>query len=495
MIELPSDVYTAQQVRALDRTAIEVFGIPGYELMCRAGEASLQALSRHWPSVRSLTILCGAGNNAGDGYVLARLAAGDQYAVRVLSAVPTERLEGDAARAHADWQSSGGQTEAFTANAVLDSDAVVDALIGTGLDRPLDGTLAAAVDAINAAGKPVLALDLPTGLNADTGLVMGTAVEASATITFVGLKLGLFLGAAPDLCGELEFSDLSIPRQVYDDVTPPLRRLTAAYLRDALPSRRRSAHKGNYGSLLLVGGHPGMSGAIRLAAEAALRAGAGLVRVATHPDSVSAVSAGRPEIMCHAVGSADDLAPLLRASTALVLGPGLGLTEWSRGLWFASLSAGLPTVIDADGLNLLAQTNTMRGDWVLTPHPGEAARLLERNTAAVQGARLDTVHELADRYASTIVLKGAGSLIAAPATNAARLCDRGNPGMATAGMGDVLAGVIGALRAQGVDAAHSAAAGVYLHAAAGDDAAADGGERGLIASDLVPFIRRWANPV
>jgi NAD(P)H-hydrate epimerase len=155
----------------------------------------------------------------------------------------------------------------------------------------------------------------------------------------------------------------------------------------------------------------------------------------------------------------------------------------------------LPTVIDADGLNLLAQTNTMRGDWVLTPHPGEAARLLERNTAAVQGARLDTVHELADRYASTIVLKGAGSLIAAPATNAARLCDRGNPGMATAGMGDVLAGVIGALRAQGVDAAHSAAAGVYLHAAAGDDAAADGGERGLIASDLMPFIRRWANPV
>ena len=494
MIELPNDIYAAQQVRALDRKAIEIFGIPSYELMNRAGEAALQTLSGHWPSARSLTIVCGAGNNAGDGYVLARLAAGDGYQVRVVSVVPRERLSGDAARAAGDWVGAGGETELFDAAVSLGGDLVVDALLGTGLDRALDGTFAAAVDAINAASAPVLALDVPSGLNADTGLVMGSAVRASVTVTFMGLKLGLFLGEAPDHLGVLEFSDLSVPKQVYDDVAAPLRRLDPSCLRGALARRRRGAHKGAHGNLLLVGGGPGMSGAIRLAAEAALRGGAGLVRVATHPHSVPAVASGRSELMCHAVPTAAELTALLALSTGIVLGPGLGRSDWARALWAASLDAGLPTVIDADGLNLLAESDRRQGDWVLTPHPGEAARLLDSEPRAVQAARLESVRELAETFGATVVLKGAGSLIAAPGRTVVSLCDRGNPGMASAGMGDVLAGVIGALRVQGASAVQAAEAGVFIHASAGDAAAAEGGERGVLAGDLMPFIRRWANP-
>jgi NAD(P)H-hydrate epimerase len=237
-----------------------------------------------------------------------------------------------------------------------------------------------------------------------------------------------------------------------------------------------------------------MSGAIRLAAEAALRAGAGLVRVATHPDSVATVTAGRPEVMCHAVVTPDDLAALIALSDGLVIGPGLGRSAWARALWDAGLDAGLPTVLDADGLNLLAEAPERRASWLLTPHPGEAARLLGISTEAIQADRLAAVRALARRYDGVAVLKGAGSLIAGPGDGVVSLCDRGNPGMATAGMGDVLSGVLGALLVQGADPRLAADAGVYLHACAGDEAA-EAGERGLLAGDLMNFIRRWANPV
>ena len=491
--ELPTAVYTAEQVRRLDSIAIRDLGIPGYRLMCRAGEAALRALVGRWPDARNLALLCGAGNNAGDGYVLARLARERGLGARVIAVVPTARLTGDAARAWEDYRAQGGQAEAFSPETALSEDVVVDGLLGTGLDRALGGDLLAAVDAINAARRPVLALDIPTGLHADTGLPLGAAVRAQLTITFVGLKRGLFLGVAPDYRGRLEFAGLGVPAPAHEQLQADLERLTPATLTAALPRRSRTAHKRTHGSVLVVGGAPGMPGAVRLAAEAALRAGAGLVTVATHPDSVASVMAGRAEVMCHGLSGSEGLGPLLRGADVVVLGPGLGQSAWARGLWATVLASGLPVILDADGLNLLAGAPRARGGWILTPHPGEAARLLRTDTATVQADRLAAVTDLAASFRAVAVLKGACTLIAAGEGRVA-LCDRGNPGMATAGMGDVLAGLLGGLAAQIGDLQRAARVGVLVHAACGDAAAAPG-ERGLVAGDLMEHIRSWVNPV
>jgi NAD(P)H-hydrate epimerase len=484
-------------VRELDRIAVAEHGIPSYTLMTRAAEAALRTLRAHWPRATKLLICCGAGNNAGDGYVLARLAAAAGFTVHVLALVAPAQLRGDAARAFEDAKSAGLVVEHFDAAAdqVLRfaPDVIVDALLGIGLDRPLRGDFGRAVALLNSANLPILALDVPTGLHADTGLPLGSAIRATVTITFVGLKQGLFLGVAADYCGALEFADLGVPREAGLALTPTLQRLTTADLRTALPPRTRTAHKGAHGRVLVVGGGPGMSGAIRLAAEAALRAGAGLVYVATQPQSVATVMSGRPEIICHGVGAAEDLDPLLALADAVVVGPGLGRSEWASGLWHRSLETNLPLIVDADALNLLAASPRPRGRWILTPHPGEAARLLGKATADVQLDRLGSVRELAGRYDAVAILKGAGTLIAQAGSERAQVCERGNPGMATAGMGDVLAGVLGALVVQGNDLARAACAGVLLHALAGDAAAVDG-ERGMLASDLFVQLRRWANP-
>lgn len=495
---LPEAVYTAAQVRELDRIAIEQHGIPGYRLMQRAAEAALAELGAAWPEARALAIYCGAGNNAGDGYVLARLAAAAGYAVRVLAAVAPERLRGDAARAHTDCADAGvaiAELGAAPAAEPGDADVVVDALLGTGLDRPLEGRLADAVAAINGAGRPVLALDIPTGLHADTGRALGTPVAADLTVTFVGLKQGLFLGSAPDYVGRLKFSDLRVPADARG-VVPVMRRLKPGALAAALPRRPRTAHKGAHGRLLLIGSDQGFGGAMRLAGEAALRAGAGLVYVATHPDNVGVVLAGRPELICRGCEAGTAPEDWLETADAIVIGPGLGRGAFARAWLERVRGRSQPLVVDADALNLLAETPFTRADWVITPHPGEAARLLGKRPADVQAERLASVRALAERYAATAVLKGAGTLVADAAHDdaAPSLCDRGNPGLATAGTGDVLAGVIGALLAQGLGPAAAARTGVLLHALAGDAAAAPG-ERGLAASDLFAPLRELANPV
>ncbi|HVY67124.1 MAG TPA: NAD(P)H-hydrate dehydratase [Gammaproteobacteria bacterium] len=492
--ELPRNVYSVADVRRLDRLASERGGIPGYELMCRAGAAALAVLRRRWPGAKSLAIVCGAGNNAGDGLVVARLAKAAGFSVRVLAVVPADRWQGDAGRAAADCAAAGIAAEPFRAEALAGADVIVDGLLGIGVDRPVTGAFLAAIEAINASGRPVLALDIPSGLDGDTGRPHGAAVRATATVTFVGLKPGLFLGVAVDDVGGLELASLDVPSALAADLEPQLIRLTMADLLRLLPRRPRSAHKGSSGRLLLVGGGPGMAGAIRLAAEAALRVGAGLVYVATHPDNVAAVLAGRPEIICRGVTAVSGLDDWLDTVDAAVLGPGLGQTPWARVLHERLLAASLPLVVDADALNLLAAAPGRRDRWVLTPHPGEAARLLGSSTGAIQHDRIGAVRELASRYGAVAVLKGANTLVATPdARDPPRVCDRGNPGMASAGMGDVLSGVIGSLLVQTGDLTASARAGVLLHALAGDAAARDG-ERGTLASDLFPHLRRWANP-
>ncbi|HEY7671496.1 MAG TPA: NAD(P)H-hydrate dehydratase [Gammaproteobacteria bacterium] len=495
---LPTAVYSAAQVRALDQVGIEVFGIPAFELMTRAADAAFAALRRHWPEAQELLVFCGAGNNAGDGYLVARRAREHGMGVRVVAVGDPRHLRGAAAEAWAACASAG--VVVLTGPTLLEDDVppdvVVDALLGTGLDRDLDPVYAAAVAYINASPAPVLALDIPSGLDADTGLVRGAAVQADVTITFVGLKQGLFLGSAPDFCGTLEFADLGIPIQTAVGIKPVLRRLTAGDLATALPPRPRTAHKGANGRLLLIGGGPGMGGAIRLAAEGALRVGAGLVYVGTHPQNVATVMAGRPEIMCRGVERPSDLDAFLAASDALVLGPGLGQTDWAEALWEALVRAEMPLVLDADGLNWLAKRPKERKHWVLTPHPGEAARLLGQLPAMVEQDRLGSATQIARRYNAITVLKGARSLVAEPVDAdeiLVSVCGYGNPGMATAGVGDVLAGVIGGLLAQLRDPGRAARTGVLLHSLAGDAAAAEG-ERGLVASDLLPHVRRLANP-
>ena len=496
MESIPHEVYTAEQVRAMDRATIDG-GIDGYTLMCRAAAAAVATLKRHWPNCEDVLIFAGAGNNGGDGYVVGRLAMAAGLGVRLVGLVAPDRLTGDAARAARDFLGNGGGVMPWHAAGVevTAQTVIVDGLLGTGLDRPVAGEFAEAVKFVGSAGCPVMALDIPSGLHADTGHCLGVTVPAHVTVTFVGLKQGLFLGDAANYCGQLEFAGLGVPDEVYAQHAPTLIRLRLGDLAAALPPRVRSSHKGSHGSLLIVGGGPGMPGAVRLAAEAALRVGAGLVRVATHPDNVSAVTVGRPEVICYGVTEPDQLNGLLGSSHAVALGPGLGLSDWAQGLWRRVLAAGYPTVIDADGLNLLAAENvrSAQAPRILTPHPGEAARLLRVATREVQADRLDALNKLSQDYDATVVLKGANTLVKSPSSDPGCVCDRGNPGMASAGMGDVLTGVIAGLLVQLDDPGLAAQIGVLLHALAGDAAAADG-ERGTLAADLMPYLRQWANP-
>lgn len=491
---LPDKIYRAAQVRAIDSTAIEDCEIPGFTLMSRAGQVALDILRRRWPHARRVLVLCGAGNNAGDGYVLARLAARSGLRVSVAALVDPESLAGDARLAWELYCQAGGVVQEWQVSLLDGCDVVIDAILGTGLVRDLEGQPARVVEALNQSRRPVLAIDIPTGLHPDTGQPRGAAVVASATVTFVGLKLGLYTGEGPDLCGQLYFDDLGIPERAYQDQLHAGRRIDNTLVREVLPPRARTAHKGSHGHVLLVGGGVGMPGAIRLAAEAALRSGAGRVTVATRPESVPVVVSGCPELMASAVRSAEELAPLLDAADVVGIGPGLGQDPWAQDLFELVLASDRPLIVDADALNLLAQHPQARGNWVLTPHPGEAARLLSETNgaAAIQKDRTAALARLIERYDGVVLLKGAGTVVARKG-QVPWFCDRGNPGMATAGMGDVLTGVVAGIAGQCGDLFAAACAAAWVHAAAGDDAARSG-ERGLLASDLFVHLVRHVNP-
>lgn len=494
MSTLPLAIHSVAQVRAMDRYAVERLGMASYALMTRAGEAALASLRSEWPTATRIVIVCGFGNNAGDGYVLARLLRAAHLQVHVIALAAPATLQGDAQRAWRDFSDAGGVVHGWDPALLCGADVVVDAMLGTGLSRPLDAELQARVCAINQCGRPIFALDVPSGLNADSGEIMGAAIAAHRTLSFVGLKQGFYLGDGPNYVGKLLFDALEIPPEVANHIGCVAQRLDNEVVKQALPRRARTTHKGQQGHVLIVGGGLGMPGAVRLAGEACLRVGAGLVTVATRPEHVAAFVAGRPELMCRGVMSAAELQPLLAAADVVAVGPGLGRDAWAQALYGAVLETPKPLIVDADGLNLLAEHPTMRGNWVLTPHPGEAGRLLKRSTAQIQTARREAAATLAQQYGGTVVLKGAGTLVW-PDVSAAvpSLCDRGNPGMAAPGMGDVLTGIIAGIAAQCGDLALAARAGVYVHAVAGDMAARHG-ERGLLASDLFAHLPTCVNP-
>jgi hydroxyethylthiazole kinase-like uncharacterized protein yjeF len=492
MHSLPVNIYSVAAVREIDRVAIEDNGIPGYTLMKRAGAAAVKAARTRFPGAARWQVICGAGNNGGDGFVVARLAAQDGIVVSALTLVDPASLKGDAATAYADFAAEGGVVMPWAGELDAEADLLVDAILGSGLERDVGGVFGDAVAAINSHPADVHSMDIATGINGDTGAVMGSAVIANLTTTFVGLKAGLFLGAGPNHCGEITFSGLEIGDACRSEVLPIYQRPDDSLLAKSLPPRARGAHKGDFGHVLVVGGGPGMSGAARLCGEAALRAGAGRVSLATHPDHAALISAARPELMSHGVSGAADLLSLLEKVDVVAFGPGLGQSDWARELFAVVAKAGQAAVWDADGLNLLAAAPDTRDNRVITPHPGEAATLLETEPAKIQADRPAALEALTARYGGVAVLKGAGTLISA-ASDLPFVCTAGNPGMAAAGMGDVLTGVIAGLIAQGLPLSVAASAGVELHARAGDVAAA-AGERGMLASDLLAALQGVANP-
>jgi NAD(P)H-hydrate epimerase len=493
-------LYTAEQVRRLDQCAIQGHGIPGIDLMERAGLSVFEATRRAWPDARRWLVFCGAGNNGGDGYIVARLAREAGLEVTLCALKEPGSLTGDAATAAQRWQDAGGQSVRWPEVDAKACDVLVDALLGTGLDREPAGAYGAAIDAINASGRAVVAVDIPSGLHADTGVRQGRAVRADLTVTFIGNKRGLYTADGQDHAGIVRFSDLETPVSVRDSEPNSGILIQENILSVLLPPRRRNTHKGSYGWLLGIGSDVGMSGALRLCGEAGLRSGAGKVTLVTHPEHAGLLNAGCPELMVRSSDSGAPLTELLDEVDALVTGTGLGQSGWSQHLFDLCMRASIPLVLDADGLNLLAlmlpelaAADLPRGHWVLTPHPAEAGRLLGLSAGEIQQDRVTAAQNLAQRYQAVAVLKGCGTVVA-DADGRYAICPLGNPGMATAGSGDVLSGVIGAMLAQGLSCWDAACAGVVAHARAGDLAAERVGERGLMASDITRQLPAVLNP-
>ena len=482
--DLPDALYSAAHVRDLDARLIAA-GTPGFTLMERAAHATWRAIRRNWPEAGVLTVLAGRGNNAGDGYLVAGLARKAGWQVQVFAVEQPGALQGDAANAHSEAIAAGVDVQDWSAQPL--SGVVVDALLGTGLRGEVREPYLDAIRAINASGRPVAAIDIPSGLCADTGHVLGEAVRADLTVTYIGLKLGLMTGEAADLVGQLVFDDLQADPQIVAATSTSALRLDPSNL-PTLKPRPLTAHKGMYGRVLVIGGDHGFGGASMLSAESALRSGAGMVTLATRAEHVPAALVRMPEIMSAGIRSANQLMGLIEPASVLVVGPGLGQAAWGRSLLSAAANADRPQVWDADALNQLSSEQvSLPKNSVITPHPGEAARLLGIGTKEVQTDRPAAARELARRFDAVCVLKGTGSLIA-DASGRLAVCDRGHPAMATAGLGDVLAGLIGALMAQHLNAFDAACLAVWLHASAGRQIGAQG--RGLAASDVIPAIRQ-----
>jgi ADP-dependent NAD(P)H-hydrate dehydratase / NAD(P)H-hydrate epimerase len=521
---LPAELYTAAQVRELDRRAI-ASGISGFELMSLAGRVAFNAILRHWQACRTLVILAGTGNNGGDGFVLAALASAADIRVTVLQCGDPHAIKGDALQAREQALARGIDVKDFSIAAFNDATGnckpeavLVDALLGTGFSGPLRGVYAEAVTAINHSTLPVLALDVPSGLCSSTGSIHQDAVRAAMTVTFVALKQGLFTGKGPACCGEIVFHNLDT------DHVPPLlpssRRIDIQSVVSLCKPRAADTHKGDCGHVLVVGGELGFGGAALMAAESAARSGAGTISLLTRSAHIGAALARRPELMVHGI---DNIEPahaelkrfetLLKRADVIVAGPGLGRSKWSRQLLQGVLQQGLQhdlrhdlqhnvrrtiLVLDADALNLLSEDAgriKRRDNWIFTPHPGEAARLLGCETAQIQADRFTAVRQLQAMWGGACVLKGAGSLLCyeKDGQQYVDVCAEGNPGMASGGMGDVLSGIIAAFIAQGLSLADGLRAGVCVHGESADLAAAASGQRGLLATDLFPYLRGLIN--
>lgn len=456
--------------------------------MQRAGEAAYTLACDQYPAAHHWLVLCGHGNNGGDGYVVARLAAATGIKVSLIACQGTRPLPPEAAAARQAWLASGGEIHPTDSRWPEDIDLIIDGLLGTGLSSAPRAPYDALIEAVNRSRAPVIALDIPSGLLAESGAAPGAVIRAAHTMTFIALKPGLLTGQARDWVGQLHQSTLGLSGWLAKQPTQ-IQRLTAESLSQWLKPRRPCSHKGEQGRLLVVGGDHGFGGAIRMAAEAALRSGAGLVRVLTHIEHVGPLLTARPELMVQPL-SDEGLQQALEWADVLVIGPGLGQGQWGRNALKILQASDKPALWDADALNLLALNPEKRQNRVITPHPGEAARLLGCRTAEIESDRLLAVRNLVAHYGGVAVLKGAGTLIADDQGQMA-IADAG---MASGGMGDVLSGIIGGLVGQKLSLYDAACAGCVAHGAAADRVAARQGIRGMLASDLLPEIPYYVNP-
>ncbi|MEJ6476551.1 NAD(P)H-hydrate dehydratase [Pseudoalteromonas piscicida] len=482
---LPQFAYSAQQVQQYEGKAAELSGTHLSALMQRAGSAAFQFIENNHPKSSHILVVTGKGNNAGDGFIVAERCRQTGFVVVVLALFAPENLTGDAQQAFSQYQGKlvrcldDIDTEQFS--------VVVDAVFGTGFRGVLPEHVSRCFDTLNSLPLVRVALDVPSGVNATTGEVTASTLIATTTVTFIALKQGLLTGSAKRMVGELLLADLGVSEAFKTLVTATSSFLNHQTLMAARPQRAADSYKNQHGHVLLIGGNRGMAGAIRLAAEAALRSGAGLVSVATHPDNTACVLQGRYELMVHGVSDGDALLPLLKKATVVVLGPGLGQDDWGQALFQRVINTDIPLVVDADGLNWLSRNPVKHANWVLTPHLGEAKRLLQHSDAAFnESNRFAMATEISHQYSAVVVLKGPGSLITdGVRTNINR---SGSAAMASAGMGDVLSGIIGSFIAQGMEAFAATNLAVYIHGLAAQRAAHDG-EKGMLATDLFEHIR------
>lgn len=483
-------LFLTHQIRESEHYAKQNLGLTDEVLMLRAGFAAFSCLKQRYSKVQHIAVMCGGGNNGGDGFALACFAQEAGLYVRIYCSKPLEELT-PAVRKVAYRAVSKG-ADSFSLDDIIDDNVelIVDALLGIGITGELQEPLAFVINFINEAKLPIFSIDVPSGLNADTGHRQGPCILADATITFIAKKLGLYQGDGPDCCGTIILDDLQLS-ELLPELSSATIQLDESLFYQALAPRVKNTHKGMFGHVLVVGGNLGMPGAPVLAANAAMRVGAGTVTIATHPSHACGALENFPEAMILGVETPSDLMPLFEQATVCILGPGLGCDEWAKAMFSCTISQQLPLVMDASALQLLAVEYQHDENWVLTPHPGEAAKLLGCSTDKVQEDRLDAVRSMQHTYGGVVVLKGMGTLIASH--DNVSLCALGNAGMSSAGVGDVLSGVIGGLLAQGVNLVKAAQLGVWLHAKAGDDATLMDGTLGLLASDLMIYLRKHIN--
>lgn len=503
---------TAREMREIDRRAMEEYAIPGVVLMENAGRSVADAVERLLGGLggKRVVVLCGKGNNGGDGFVAARHLLQRGATPKVFLSCAPEEITGDAAVNLTIWQRLGQECFQLATSgslqllkiALLQADAVVDALYGTGFRGKATGQVGRAIEAVNAAGKPVVAVDLPSGLEADTGRVNGPCIRATVTVTFGLPKIGLVLDPGVEYRGKLVVADISLPRVLTDEAAPDRYLLTSELVSSWFAPRPATAHKGDFGHVLVVGGSRGMIGAACLTAQAALKTGAGLVTLAV-PRSLQDVAAGKlTEVMTAGLPETPEgalsrealpvVAALLKKKAVLALGPGLGQHPETVALVQELVRAAVcPLVVDADGLNAFAGAGGLPAEraapLVVTPHPGEMGRLTGKRVAEVEADRVGCAAAAAREWQAVVVLKGARTVVASP-DGYLGINTTGNPGMATGGSGDVLTGVVAALIAQGLDPFRAAAAAAYLHGRAGDLAAGERGEMGLMAGDILRFL-------
>ncbi|PKF61192.1 bifunctional ADP-dependent NAD(P)H-hydrate dehydratase/NAD(P)H-hydrate epimerase [Psychromonas sp. psych-6C06] len=489
---LPHSLYRAQQIKDFEGIAAEQAGTTLYGLMKRAGQACFQLFTSHFPEAKKVLVLTGSGNNGGDGYVFAAIAKDAGLHVQLCQVGDASELTGDAAQARNAWRIEQGVIDGIEQADFERCDVIVDALLGIGLLGTLRAEYQRLIHRINQSNKPVLSVDIPSGLNADTGYISDVAVNADATLCLVGLKQGLFTGRSAEYCGTLYFSGLGVENEFEQLCKNTVSRVTYSDVSGYLTPRTRTSHKGFFGKTLVIGGNVGMPGAARLASEAALRCGSGLVKVLTVPENLHTILSGRPELMGEGIGLNKLTNNILQNwATVLTIGPGLGSDQWAQTLLDYVLESELPVVVDADALNLLVDKPAWKENWMLTPHPGEAATLLGCSISKIEEDRFSAVRNLQRSFGGVVILKGAGTLICDG--KQVYVANVGNPGMASGGMGDVLSGIIAGLLAQGLDSLQASILGVSIHGLAAD-AAAETDERGLLASDLFPYIRKLVNP-